>query len=60
MPDYRAYIIGEDGHFTRVEFLTDHADDAAAIEAVQQLVDGHDIGLWDRDRMVGKFPRKRM
>jgi hypothetical protein len=29
MPDYRAYIIGIDGHFIRTEFLNRHADDTA-------------------------------
>jgi len=57
MPDYRAYTIGIDGHFNsiRVEFLHNHSDDATAIEAARQLVDSHDIELWDRDRFVGRF-----
>jgi hypothetical protein len=55
MPDYRAYIVGIDGHFARVEFLHSHLNDAAAIKAAKQLVDGHDIELWDRDRFVGRF-----
>jgi hypothetical protein len=55
MPDYRAYIIGIDGHFIRTEFLNRHADDTAAIEAARLLVDGHDMELWDRDRLVIKL-----
>jgi hypothetical protein len=57
MPHYRAYIVGIDGSFnsTRAEFLHNHPDDATAIEAAKQLVDGHDIELWDRDRFVGRF-----
>jgi hypothetical protein len=57
MPDYRAYIVGADGPFSsiRADFLHNHPDDAAAIEAAKQLVDGHDIELWDRDRLVGRF-----
>jgi hypothetical protein len=58
MPDYRAYVVGIDGHFVRVEFLHSHPDDAAAIEAAKQLVDGHDIELWDRDRFVGRYSRE--
>jgi hypothetical protein len=55
MPDYRAYIV--DGPFNAViaKFLHNHPDDATAIEAAKQLVDGHDIELWDRDRFVGRF-----
>jgi hypothetical protein len=57
MPNYRAYIIGIDGHFnsTRIEFLHNHPDDTTAIEAAKQLVGGHDIELWDRDRFVVRF-----
>ena len=57
MPDYRAYSVGIDGHFNSAitEFLHNHPDDTAAIEAAKQLVDGHDIELWDRDRFVGRF-----
>jgi hypothetical protein len=57
MPDYRAYIVGIDGSFNsiRTDFLHNHPDDATAIEAAKQLVDGHDIELWDRDRLVGRF-----
>jgi hypothetical protein len=57
MPDYRAYIVGIGGHFDslRIEFLHNHPDDTAAIEAAKQLVDGQEIELWDRDRFVGRF-----
>jgi hypothetical protein len=57
MPDYRAYIVGIDGHFdfVRAGFLHNHPDDAIAIEAAKQLVDGHGIEPWDRDRFVGRF-----
>jgi hypothetical protein len=37
MPDYRAYVVGIDGHFVRVEFLHSHPDDAAAIEPNNSL-----------------------
>jgi hypothetical protein len=57
LSDYRAYIVGIDGHFdfVRVKFLHNHPDDATAIEAAKQLVDDRDIELWDRDRFVGRF-----
>jgi hypothetical protein len=59
MPDYRAYVVGIDGSFNSIgiEFLHNHPDDTTAIEAAKQLVDGHDIELWDRDRFVGRFSR---
>jgi hypothetical protein len=41
MPEYRAYILGIDGHrYIRVaDFLSDHPDDE----------------LWERGRLVGRF-----
>jgi cobalamin biosynthesis protein CbiG len=54
MPDYRAYIIGHDGHFESSVVLT-HDDDHSAQEAAKQLVDGHDVELWLRDRKIATF-----
>ena len=56
MPEYRVYVIGQDGHFLKSEHL-DCADDDDAIEAAKQLIDGHDIELWQRDRRVAQFDR---
>ena len=54
MRDYRAYILGVDGHrFVKVkDFSSDQADDAAALSAAKQLVDGHEVELWDCGRLV--------
>jgi hypothetical protein len=51
MVEYRAYIIGSDGQFYRSVSL-DCADDTAAVEQAKQLLDGHDIELWQLDRKV--------
>jgi hypothetical protein len=52
--EYRAYIIGDDDHFTRaVDFSCQ--DDEAAKERAKQLVDGHDIELWQLGRKVATF-----
>jgi hypothetical protein len=60
MPDYRAYILGEEGHrFVRVaEFSKDHADDATALLAAKKLIDGHDVELWDGVRLVARLDHK--
>nr|HEV8011969.1 hypothetical protein [Bradyrhizobium sp.] len=60
MPDYRAYILGVDGHrFVFVEsFLSNHPDDAAALMAAKKLIDGHDIEVWDRGRLVARLDHK--
>jgi hypothetical protein len=57
MTHYRAYFIGRDGHFIKSVIL-DCADDEAAIESAKQLVDGHDVELWQMDRHLAKFERK--
>jgi hypothetical protein len=57
MRDYRAYILGIDGHrYIRVEdFLHDHSDDAAAVNAAKQLTDKHDVEVWDCGRLVARL-----
>jgi hypothetical protein len=56
VPEYRAYIIGRDGHFQKVIPLA-CADDDAAKKQAEQLVDGHDVELWQRDRKIATFKR---
>ena len=56
MVDYRVYVIGSDGHFVRAIQL-DCPDDNAAIESAKQLIDGHDIELWQEDRKIAKLDR---
>ena len=57
MPEYRAYLIGSDGHFQQAVPL-DCADDDAAKQAAEQLVDGHDVELWQLDRKIATFNHK--
>jgi hypothetical protein len=42
MPEYRAYVVGSDGHFIDA-FELECADDTEAMERAKQLVNGHDI-----------------
>lgn len=51
MTEYRAFIVGRDGHFVGFEPLV-CADDVEAIKKAERLVDGHDVELWSRERMV--------
>jgi hypothetical protein len=57
MRDYRAYILGIDGHrFVRVkDFLNDQPDDATALSAAKKLADGHEVELWDCGRLVARL-----
>ena len=51
MAEYRAYLIGSDGHFIGFEPIVG-ADDFEAVEKAQRLVAGHDVELWSGTRMV--------
>ena len=54
MKDYRAYILGPDGHVqNRVDLQCD--DDVGAIKLAKQLVDDHDVELWQLDRKIETF-----
>jgi hypothetical protein len=57
MPEYRAYLIGEDGHFQDAVPLI-CADDAEAMEKAQRLVDTRDVELWERARKVATFEHR--
>src|SRR3954464_14318363 len=60
MRAYRAYVLGINGgnDFVMVgSFSPDHLDDAAAIKAAKELDEGHDIELWDRNRLVARIDR---
>ena len=54
MPGYRAYLVGPDGHIeNRVDLICE--DDETAKEKAKQLVDGHDVELWDCARKLAVF-----
>ena len=54
MPEYRAHIIRTDGQFLGALKLI-CSDDASAKEYAKQLVDGHDIELWQGERRIERF-----
>jgi hypothetical protein len=58
LAEYRAYLIGSDGHFYDVFPLT-CADDAEAIEMAKKLVADRDVELWQLDRKIGTFSLKQ-
>jgi hypothetical protein len=54
MPEFRAYILDLDGHIKqRIDLLCE--DGSAAAERAKQLIDGHDVELWQGDRQIGIF-----
>ncbi len=58
MNEYRAYTVGEDGHFTASRAFT-CADDSDAIVWATQLMDRHDLELWSGDRFVVKIEHQQ-
>jgi hypothetical protein len=54
MADYRAYVVGRDGHFISFEGFVG-GDDVEALAKARQLVDGHDIELWSGTRFIKRL-----
>lgn len=57
MPEYRVYLVGSDGRFISSVSL-ECADDTEATEQAKQLVDAHDVELWQRARKIAQFQHK--
>jgi hypothetical protein len=57
MPEYRAYLVGEDGHFYEAVPLV-CSGDSEAIEKASRLADKGKVELWERTRKVAAFERK--
>jgi hypothetical protein len=54
MQEYRAYVIGLDGHIElRVDLVC--FDDDAAKERARQLVDDRDVELWQGEHRIETF-----
>jgi hypothetical protein len=52
--DYRAYLVDADGHIVGVHEL-DCASDEEAKQKAAQLLDGHDLEVWHRERRVARL-----
>jgi hypothetical protein len=53
---YRAYFLDESGHIVKARDLV-LKDDAEAISVAKQLINGHDVEVWERDRKVASLKR---
>ncbi len=54
MPEYRVYVIGEDGHIKqRLDLIC--ADDIAARDQAKTMVDNDVIELWQADHKIATF-----
>jgi hypothetical protein len=52
--EYRACVIGKDGHITSFRAFVCGSDADATVWA-KHLVDGHDVELWNGDRLVTRL-----
>jgi hypothetical protein len=58
MKEYRAYIVGPDGHYSdRVEFFC--KDDDAAKRRARALVDGCAVVLWRETSLIAEYKSDR-
>jgi hypothetical protein len=57
MAHYRAYLVGRDGHHIKAVDLN-CTDDAAAMKRAEQMVDGHNVELWQHARRIARFDGK--
>jgi hypothetical protein len=57
MTEYRIDVIDELGNFIQ-SMRIDCTDDKEAIESAKQFIDGHDIELWQRNRLLTRFDHK--
>lgn len=51
LAEYRAFPVGDDGHFIGSEPMVCR-DDAEAIAKARRLIDGHDVEIWSGERFV--------
>jgi hypothetical protein len=52
MPVYRFYTITKNGHIDQPPVTRDLPNDKAAHEKAKQVLDGHDIEIWQAARLV--------
>jgi hypothetical protein len=57
MTEFRIDVIDAPGNVIR-SIRIDCADDKAAIETAKQFIAGHDIELWQRNRLLTRFDQK--
>ena len=57
MSEYRAYVLDDNGYIIgRHDFVCD--GDQEAVESAKRVIDGHDIEIWERDRLVSRLLHK--
>jgi hypothetical protein len=58
MSVYRVYFVDADGHIYQPPEIIKCANDQEATEKARQFIDGKDIQIWEKARLVARFPHK--
>jgi hypothetical protein len=58
MHQYRLYTFRDDGHFSGVQRI-ECADERQAVKQARRLVDLQDGEVWERDRLIARFPERQ-
>jgi hypothetical protein len=57
MAEYRAYVVGRDGHYLRSHAFV-AADEELAIEHAKKFIDVHNVELWSGTRFIARLDHK--
>jgi len=60
MPAYRLYPMSMDGHIAGPPTVIDCADDQEAVQAAEDLANGHALEVWDSARFVVRIESKTL
>ena len=55
-PSYRVYLFDRANQISRPMKTVEYTGDQEAIQKALQFVDRHDVELWERSRLVMRFP----
>jgi hypothetical protein len=57
MPKYSIFFRDPTHYITPPAKIIECADDQEAIQKAKQFIDGRDIELWEKARLIARFPR---
>ena len=58
MHQYRLYTFRDDGHFSGVQRI-ECVDEREAVKQARRLVNLQDGEVWERDRLIARFPERQ-
>ncbi len=58
MHQYRLYTFRDDGHFSGVQRI-ETPNEREAVKQARRLVNFQDGEVWERDRLIARFPERQ-